>query len=326
MGRFSTLTAADLAAAAEAFDVGVVEQAQALEAGTVNTNLALRTSRGRFFLRVNEGKAEAEVAAEAALVEALAQRGVPTPRPCRAQDGRPYAPWRDRFLSLFPWIEGVQRSDDVSVVDAHALGAALAAVHEAGLMLPPSMWPASRYDDRALEGRRAQIAAADRPELTAPVAALQAEAAWLASQHHVRAAAAHGLTHGDLFRDNVLWATGARARIAALLDFEQAAAGSLAYDVAVCVNDWAWDEVAVAVRADLARALLGGYQTVRPLDAATRQALPVELRAAAARFATTRLTDVYLAGIAKPDKDFRAYLARLQAWQGGQLGALVASV
>ena len=43
------------------------------------------------------------------------------------------------------------------------------------------------------------------------------------------------MIHGDLFRDNVLWAGG---EVAAILDFEQASGGSLAYDLAVCINDW----------------------------------------------------------------------------------------
>src|SRR5262249_49151887 len=129
-------------------------------------------------------------------------------------------------------------------------------------------------------------------------------------------AATHGIIHGDLFRDNVLWEAD---RLVAILDFEQASGGSLAYDLAVCVNDWCWTG---SVRLDLAEALLAGYQRERPLTAADREALLIEVPAAAARFTITRITDVYLARVANPDKDFRAFLARCDAWRGTNLGHL----
>ena len=47
-----------------------------------------------------------------------------------------------------------------------------------------------------------------------------------------------------------------------------------------------------------------------------------EVRAAAARFTITRITDVYLARVDNPDKDFRAFLARCEAWRGPALGQL----
>jgi Ser/Thr protein kinase RdoA (MazF antagonist) len=89
----------------------------------------------------------------------------------------------------------------------------------------------------------------------------------------------------------------------------------------VCINDWCWDG---GVRIDLAAALLAGYQTVRPLPAADRDALVIELPAAATRFTITRITDVYLARVDNPDKDFRAFLARRDAWRGPALGELSA--
>ena len=56
--------------------------------------------------------------------------------------------------------------------------------------------------------------------------------------------------------------------------------------------------------------------------AADRAALPIEVRAAAARFTITRITDVYLARVDNPEKDFRAFLARCEAWRGPALGQL----
>jgi Ser/Thr protein kinase RdoA (MazF antagonist) len=68
--------------------------------------------------------------------------------------------------------------------------------------------------------------------------------------------------------------------------------------------------------------MLAGYQRVRPLPPADRAALPVEVRAAAARFTITRITDVYLARVMNPEKDFRDFLARCNAWRSSALRGL----
>ena len=166
----------------------------------------------------------------------------------------------------------------------------------------------SRYDMSSLFDRFTAIRAAARPELKGIVEELAHEHAWLSGQSDLRERAAAGVIHGDLFRDNVLWQGGAPI----LLDFEQASAGSCVYDLAVTINDWCWNP---QYQPALKDSLLAGYARRRPLTVADRAALPVELRASAMRFAITRITDVYLAGITNPAKDFRDYVRRLHHWQ-----------
>lgn len=70
------------------------------------------------------------------------------------------------------------------------------------------------------------------------------------------------------------------------------------------------------LRADTARALITGYQSLRALSPAEWLGLYPELRYAALRFTVTRLTDVHRYGTASPrahveGKDFREFLWRL---------------
>lgn len=325
MGTFTVLGAAELGAIAAAFGAGTVQQFRAIAAGTINSNFAIATERGQFFVRVNEGKAEDDVAWEARLVTALADRGVITPSPLPSRAGQPYAPvpgHPGKWASVFPW-RGGQHLDEVTPGHAATFGAALADLHLAGLALPAEWRRRSIYDHEHLVGRFETIARVDDPALAHAKAILREELAAAEAAAPIRRAATQGMIHGDLFRDNVLWDGD---RISAILDFEQASGGSLAYDIAVCINDWCWSESAGQPRLDVAASLLAGYQQVRPLTAGDRAALPVELRASAARFTITRITDVYLAKVQNPEKDFRAFLARCEAWRGPSLGALTQSV
>jgi homoserine kinase type II len=320
VGVFTKLGHGELDEAAATFGIGAVIASKAIAAGTINSNYRLETDSGTWFVRVNEGKSEVDVAWEARLVDALAAAGVVTPPPKHAGDGRPYAQLphlRGKWLSVFPWRPGRHLApDEVTPAAASAVGEALARLHLAGLALPLAWRRGSIYDHDHLVGRYARFEMSFDPQLSRAIEIVGDELANLTDARAVRAAATHGIIHGDLFRDNVLWDGPA---LAALLDFEQASGGSLAYDLAVVVNDWCWTG---SPRLDLVEALLGGYQAVRPLTPGDRAALPIEVRAAAVRFTITRITDVYLARVDNPEKDFRAFLARAEAWRGPALGRL----
>ena len=346
MARFTTLDDLDVAVIADAFALGDVVAVTPLAGGTISSNFAfdahIAGAHRRTFVRMNEGKTEEVVAWEAALAGELAAAGVPTPPPLPTIHGGLVLAHRGLAISAFPWRGGHHLAPaEVTPAHAHAIGRALAELHVAGLALPPERRRAGLYQFadvcRRFEGFRHRAGDA---ALAPAIAVLADELAWLTTQAPVRAAAAHGLIHGDLFRDNVLWEG---TRLVALLDLEQVSAGSFVYDLAVVLNDWCWtprapdaggaggagdagDVTAFGPAPALAAAVLAGYQDIRPLAVADRAALPVEVRAAAARFTITRITDVYLRQLDTPDKDFRAFLARLVAWRGRALGALLSSV
>jgi len=319
---FTRLGEGELADIADAFELGAVRGVRSIAAGTINSNFAVDTDRGGWFVRINEGKSEADVAWEAQLVGALADGGVVTPAPRRARDGRPYAPLAGepvKWVSVFAWCPGRHVGPgEVTPGIADAFGAALARLHRVGLELPAAWRRRSIYDHDHLVDRYAQFAASPDPALARACAVIGDGLAAASAAGDVRRRATHGIIHGDLFRDNVLWDAG---RLTAILDFEQASGGSLVYDLAVCLNDWCWDG---GFRRDAAAALLAGYQRVRPFTAADREAFLIEVPAAATRFTITRITDVYLARVDNPDKDFRAFLARCDAWRGPALGELIA--
>jgi len=332
VGLFTRLGDQELVDVAGVFSLGELRAFEPIAAGTINSNFAVETDRGRWFVRVNEGKAEADVAWEARLVEALAAAGVATPPPVSARDGRPYAPLagsHGKWVSVFPWRSGRHLSPaDVTEDHAAELGSALASMHLAGAELPRSWRRGSIYDHDHLVARYHRFAASVDPALARAIALLGEELAFLDEATAVRRAASSGLIHGDLFRDNVLWkgpagpaSAASGPRVVAILDFEQASGGSLAYDLAVCINDWCWTG---EPRLELVSALLTGYQRKRRLPGPDREALLIEVRAAAARFTITRITDVYLARVDQPEKDFRAFLARCEAWRGPALGQLTA--
>jgi homoserine kinase type II len=124
-----------------------------------------------------------------------------------------------------------------------------------------------------------------------------------------------GIVHGDLFRDNVLFRDGT---IVALLDFESAFHGPFVYDLLVTIAAWCYRS---SFELEQARALVEGYESVRPLEPAERGALRTEGALACLRFVTSRITDFELRAApgAPPLRDYRRFLARLEAIEAGAL-------
>jgi homoserine kinase type II len=102
-------------------------------------------------------------------------------------------------------------------------------------------------------------------------------------------------------------------RLSGVIDFYFAATDLLAYDIAVCLNAWCF-EPDFSFNVTKSRAMLAGYQAVRPLSAAEQDALPVLCQGAAIRFLLTRLFDWLNmpAGALVTRKDPLEYLRRLR--------------
>jgi homoserine kinase type II len=285
------------------YGVGPPSAVAGLTAGSVNSNFAIDVEGRRLFLRVYEERDRRGAVSETAMVERLASAGVPTPAPLRRLDGGLVSDMRGKPAALFPWRPGTMRCQaSVTADDASQLGEALARVHVAGAA---EVRDESRFRYEDLVARLDRIAASGDPRF-APTAPALRDA--LASAHAARdRALPRGLVHGDLFRDNVLWEG---PRLEALLDFESASDGTFAYDFMVTVLAWC---VGDDLDVELARALRGGYERVRPLEPRERQALASEGAFAALRFAVTRVTDFAMrapAGGPAPAKDWRRFMMR----------------
>ncbi len=286
-----------------------VDDVRGIRTGSVNSNFELATHSGRVFLRIYEEQTADAAAREAALLTYLAGAGVPTPEPLRRVDGSGFISISSgKPVSLFPFRDGemvCQKS--VTETKTHAVGVALGHIHHAGSVLGAArlggLAGESRFGREALRARLVRIG-----EMTTDREILQVRDEL---ERFLREPCdepqALGLIHGDVFRDNVLWQND---RIAAVLDFESASIGSLAFDLIVTVLAWCF---ASELQQPLARALVAGYRESAPLDRGLTSELFDAGRFACARFTTTRITDFELRPRgATVYKDFRRWKRRME--------------
>ncbi|RVQ66457.1 homoserine kinase [Croceicoccus ponticola] len=298
MAVYTRIGAEAMAELIAAFDVGELTSAKGIAEGVSNSNWLIETTGGakgtgskgsrRFILTVYEERTEVEeLPFFLGLLDHLAAAGCPVPRTMHDRSGAAFREFATdtgemKSLALIEFLPGIS-ADKPTPAQAEAVGHALAQVHLAALDYPRkranSMGHAAwRRFAGACDGRWGEI---DARLAVVPTAVEEVIAAWPQGLPQ-------SVIHADLFPDNVLLVGDA---VSGLIDFYFACTGPMAYDLAVTHAAWSFSPDGKRHDAAIGRAILTGYESVRPLSPEERAALPILAEGAALRFVLTRAYD-----------------------------------
>ena len=309
MAVYTEVADDELAPFIASYGLGEVLSCKGIAEGVENTNYMVDTEKGRYFLTLFEKRTSPEdLPFFLGLMEHLAARGIVCPLPVHTTDGRVLGTLAGRPAVLITFLEGVWHRKPQPVHCA-AVGRALAAMHIAGAGFEIRRRNGLGLRDwRPLFERFAADADAITPGLKSVISAELSEL-----ERHWPRDLPQGVIHADLFADNVFFLGD---RLSGLIDFYFACNDALAYDVAICINAWGFDDKHQFDSARC-RALLEGYRSLRPLSAAETAALPMLARGSALRFLLTRAFDWINTppGALVQRKDPGEYLAKLRFHQ-----------
>ena len=279
MSVFTPVSESELRSYLNAYELGELVGYKGIEEGIENTNFFLTTSHGEFVLTLFERTPAADLPYFLGVMDHISRAGIPSARPMPRRDGEVLGTLNGRATAIVERLSG-RGVDQPSPEQAAALGTVLAKMHKAAADFPaqrpncrgPSWWtPALKELHDKLPQEQ--------------LALLQDEVAYQARVD--QSALPGGVVHADLFRDNALFEG---PRLTGLIDFYYACNDAWAYDVAVCVNDWAINAEG-RFNASVYDALVGAYAQERAFSEAECQAWPGQLRRAALRFWVSRLLD-----------------------------------
>lgn len=274
------------------YDLGDALSFKGIAEGVENSNYYLETEKGRFILTLFEKRVNAaELPYFIGLKQHLAAKGYPCPQPVMGRDGEALRTLEGRPAVIVTFLEGLSPRRP-NVRQCRELGAGLARMHLAledfamvrENSLGPKAWaPMWQGRSEAADALQSGLAAT-----------VDAAFARIRTARAFAGALPRGTIHADLFPDNAFFLGD---RFSGAIDFYFACTDALAYDVAVCLNAWAFDEGNAADASRLeynfskGAALLAGYQSVRLLTDDERAALPALCLGAAMRFFLTRFVD-----------------------------------
>ena len=283
MAVYTDITEDDLRNFLTQYDVGSLTSYKGIAEGVENSNFLLHTTKDPLILTLYEKRVEKnDLPFFLGLMQHLAAKGLSCPLPLPRKDGELLGELSGRPAALISFLEGMWlRKPEAK--HCREVGKALAAMHLAGegfeIERPNALsvegWKVlwDKSEDRADEvekGLKDEI----RPEID-----------YLAA--HWPKDLPAGVIHADLFQDNVFFLGD---ELSGLIDFYFACNDLLAYDVSICLNAWCFEKDG-AYNVTKGKALLEGYQSVRPMSEAELEALPLLARGSALRFFLTRLYD-----------------------------------
>ena len=263
------------------FEVGELVAFEGIDAGIENTNYFVTTTTGEFVLTLFEFMPHATLPFFLELTAHLSARAVACACPIADRQGTLVQHFKAKPAALVQRLRG-SSIDGPQRTHCTAIGCAIGTMHQAA-----RSFTSSRANDRGHEWRK-ETAAVLLPVVPREEAALLTEeiAFLRASTFHELPS---GIIHSDLFRDNALFDGD---ELTGIIDFYYAHDGALIYDLAVTVADWCFDSDG-GFDAVGARAVLDGYDKVRPIEPAERAAWSTCVRAAGVRFWMSRLKDQY---------------------------------
>ena len=285
MAVYTSVSDDELAAFLTEYELGEAIAFKGIAEGVENSNYYLETTTGRYILTLFEKRANPEdLPYFIALKQHLAANGFSCPLPVAGRDGAALRTLAGRPAVIITFLQGLSPRVP-NAIQCRQLGIGLARLHEAASAFPmerendlgPTGWPP------LWEGREA-IAEDLRPGLADKITS---DLALIQNSEAIYENLPRGTIHADLFPDNAFFLgntfTGA-------IDFYFACTDALVYDLAVCLNAWAFESDG-AFNFSKGANLIAGYQSVRMLSDAESAAFPLLCRGAALRFFLTRLVD-----------------------------------
>jgi len=285
MSVYTELSHTDISTILADYTLGSLLSFEGIAAGIENSNFFIDTSDGkRYVLTVFERLANDELPYFMQLMKHLAANKLASPDVMLRKNDSLLFETQGKQGCIVSRLSG-RTLDELNIEQLKSSGQAMAQLHLAGADFKQhrdnptgSDWLAQHID--AVLEKTHQRYGSKASELLSNELAFQLSCAWESLPA--------GVSHGDLFVDNILFEGN---QVSGIIDFYYAHAAAFAMDIAISLNAQALllgDSDAIRMKA-----FLDGYQSVRPLQDDEHEALPLLLRLAALRFWVSRLYDAF---------------------------------
>jgi len=282
MSVYTELSHGDITGILAEYALGTCKSFEGIAAGIENSNFFIDTDSRRYVLTIFERMNANELPYFMHLMRHLAEEGIPCPDVMPRRDGSLLFEFAGKQGCVVSCLSG-HTLEMLNNTQLRSSGAALAKLHAAGASFdekresPTGFVWLQETIAVVLEGTRERYGD-EAADLLQEELHFQQTCTWDDLPH--------GVIHGDLFTDNVLFEGDA---VSGIIDFYYAHDAAYVMDIAISLNAQAM----LLGEDDRQRmqAFLDGYEQVRQLEDREKNVLPGLLRLAALRFWVSRLYD-----------------------------------
>jgi len=257
----------DLAGIFDRYDLGTYIQSESAKQGTVQTNLFVQTTQGKYVFRYYENRSKESVLFESHLLEYLTMHCYPCPTPIKNREGAYVGMYHHKPYMIFKFLEG-RHLDCPSPYQQQQLIRQIALLQKLTENYhSPYMLYRWNYDVDLC------LALAEEEATKANTKNTDQKLVWLAHQLtrlDLPSLLPKSICHCDLHFSNILFQAD---EFAALIDFDDANYTFPQFDLVGVMEYWAWPHQTEQLNMTQARNIVQEYMKYRPLTIVEREHL-----------------------------------------------------
>lgn len=281
------------------YNIGTLIEYKGITKGIMNTNYLLKTTKGKYILRILEGKRDLEFEKkELKFLSFLNENKIPCPNALKDKKGEDYFFIENKMSSIFSFLEGTE-VEEITEKILFEFGEMLAKMHnlskdkvlireekiELNYLLNKLLIDEKKFKEilnenyKIVAGKIKKIKKMDIENLP------------------------KGIIHNDIFPDNVFSKDG---KISGIIDFNDAMTDVFIHDIAIVLNFWIYNNFG-EYKKEFVNSFLEGYQSVRKLEKIEKENLNLSLDRAGLTFLLLRIFKFNFNESENKEREFKDY-------------------
>ena len=286
MAVYTNISLIELNEFLEFYSIGKADDLVGIKSGIENTNYLVRINNQKYILTLFEKRThQDDLPFFFDLMNHLNDSGIKCPQAIKSKNDKYYELLKEKPASFTSFVEG-EILNRIEPNHCSELGKSMALFHNASSMLN-----IRRNNQMSFKNFDVLIKKLEKTNLKSHDISIEL----IKNEYHflnqnISFNLPSGIIHADLFPDNVFFINNS---LSGIIDFYFSCNDYYAYEIAICINAWCFEEKSNEFNISKAKKLLSSYNNVRELTISEIDSLPLLCRAAALRFLLTRLIDFY---------------------------------
>ena len=286
MAVYTNISLIELNEFLDLYSIGKADDLVGIKSGIENTNYLVKINNQKYILTIFEKRThQDDLPFFFDLMNHLNDSGIKCPQASKTKDDEYFKLLKGKPASLTSFVDG-KILNRIEPNHCSELGKSMALLHNASSVLNMSRNNQMGFENFGVLIKKLEENMAESDDV--PIELIKNEYHFL--NQNISFNLPSGIIHADLFPDNVFFINNS---LSGIIDFYFSCNDYYAYEIAICINAWCFEEKSNEFNISKAKKLLSSYNGERELTISEIDSLPLLCRAAALRFLLTRLIDFY---------------------------------
>ena len=288
MAVYTKISAKDISALSNKFNIGRIVKFQGIKQGIENTNYLLKTNKRKYILTIFEKRVQKkDLPFFMRLMDKLNHQKINCPKPLKNKNGKYLVQIKKKTACVVTFLNGKDKQN-LNVKNCYEIGKNIGKFHKVSSkskLYRKNSMSINNFDSllKNINFKSKTITSNLKNVLENNLKEIKKT--WPINLPH-------GIIHGDLFIDNIFFN---KNKFSGFIDFYFSSNDFLMYEIAICINALCFDKKndKFLLNNKKVKSLIKGYQSIKKISQKEKNALNTLCRGAAMRYLLTRIFDYF---------------------------------